>query len=320
MAIPSSDKVDLFLDVNLGVFGQVIPQKTFEGAAMEGEAKKAISIILKEFSFPVLNVIYSASGRLFVKDQYHLKVGTRLEELEVRVKIEADPADVLLLGIHPMDITVSKPDEPSVQVQPKFPELLTGLTTLIPAIAPFAGLLSGLGLIFGPLIRPKFHILDKTLLSKSDQSPAEFGWYHKAHKEIQQEGPHLGMAFLGVRKNIASLRVTATLLTDWEEGKVENQETLFDDTLAIVHPEAPKTPDLYDLTDVTQLPVTLSRDVVEKLLGVTATELDDLIKDGRVVAFGSGDKQRITKGSIISALGLDKLIGGSEAAAAGAAA
>ena len=294
------NKVDLFLDVNLGVFGQIRPTQ-FVGAAREGKTKEAISIILKEYSFPVLNVTYSASGRLFVKDHNDLKVSTRLEELEARVRIDGAEKDVVVLGVYPMETTVSKPDQPPIQIQPDVPGLISSIGALVPAVAPFAGVLSGLGLTFGPLIKPRFHILDKAFLADR----TEFGWYRMSHEDTQQEGPHLGMAFLMVHKAAKRLSVSATLSTDWEGGKVDNQVITIVKELTLVHPDQPKTPDLYDLSDVRELPITLSRAEIQNLLGVSGFELDDLLARGILKAFGSGDSMRITKGSVISALGLE---------------
>jgi len=44
------DRVDLFADVNLGVFGLLRPD-SFTGVATADKTREAISLILKEFTF-----------------------------------------------------------------------------------------------------------------------------------------------------------------------------------------------------------------------------------------------------------------------------
>ncbi|MEE8586483.1 MAG: hypothetical protein V3T83_16700, partial [Acidobacteriota bacterium] len=187
------EKVDFYADCNLGIFGLLAPEKTFMGAAVDEKTNVAIRTILSKFSFPSLNVLFSASGRLRSKDENDLKVDTKLDEMEVRVTLRAlDPegnaipfdkngtnSPVSVLGLYPFETRVSDAEEPPVQVTPNLPAILEALapeepaapspgTPAVPASFGFldlAGVISGLGLVFGGLFKARFSILDKALLA-----------------------------------------------------------------------------------------------------------------------------------------------------------
>ena len=142
-------EVDQFVDINLGVFGLIRPER-FTGAAAGTQVTQAISEILSKLTFPSLNVLYSATAKLLILRDQKLKVGAKLEELELRVeiervKVEVDgekktvrnpgPELVKILGIEPSRTQALKiiPDVGSV------PDL-SGLASALG---------SGLGLAFG---------------------------------------------------------------------------------------------------------------------------------------------------------------------------
>lgn len=304
-------KVDQYVDVNLGVFGLLQP-KLFGGAAIGDKAASAISLVLEHFSFPVLNVLFSASGRLREKDRNDLKVETRLDEMEVRIKVvplkkddgpidldRSQPSNALeVLGVFPFESEVAEPEHPRFQVTPNVSSLLSA----IPAdavLGPLTGIISGLGLAVAPLFRPKFRILEKAFVADIN----EFGWYRQSHEKVQQEGPHYGAAFLQVKREVRKLSVTASLATDWKGGDVDNQLDEITTVIEVKHPEPPKTPLLSDLRSPATIPLVVPREDVKKLLSVDDGELDELIKGGRLDAFGANKKQ-ITKGSLLKLLGL----------------
>ncbi len=73
-------EVSQFVDINLGMFGLVRPQR-FTGAATGTQVSEALSEILSKLTFPSLNVLYSATAKLLIQKGQMLMVGAKLEVL-----------------------------------------------------------------------------------------------------------------------------------------------------------------------------------------------------------------------------------------------
>ncbi|MEE8587221.1 MAG: hypothetical protein V3T83_20470, partial [Acidobacteriota bacterium] len=142
-----------------------------------------------------------------------------------------------------------------------------------------------------------------------------FGWYKRSKAEVQQEGPHYGTAFLQVAREVNSKRVDTLeaeieLATDWKGGGVDNQFMKRTRKLKIHHPAVPATPIITGSKAAEDLTLTVPGDEVMTLLGLVDTEkLKDLIASGTLTSFNyqnglEADKVRVTKGSLIDALGV----------------
>lgn len=297
-------RVDLYVGVNVGIFGLVLPDK-FVGAAAGEEASAAVSLVLKHYSFPTLNFTFSASGRLNPKGSDELKIATTLEEIEMRVKLHAldakgmlldDPAALAVLGLYPDDTTATTHESP-LQFAPN----LAGLAGALPGVGTaLSGVISALGVTVPRLIPQRFPITDKAFYA----GPCEFGWYARSDQEKQKEGLRYGASVLQVSRLVAAIRADITVATDWRKD-VTPQMLKLSSTIAINHPELPKSPQLVDLQSPESLPLTISRDDVMSLLDVSSAELDALIDSGELKAFGSG-RRRVSKGSVLRLLGLSQ--------------
>ena len=306
--MPGREKVDLFVDANLGGFGLLLV-KQFGSVNIDDAFADAIKQVLGKFSFPVLNIVSSASGKLVKKDKNDLKVESWLEEMETRVTLKAfgsdgtqlqgQPGDVSkpleVLGLLPSETKSSEPEEPPIQMAPN----VSGILSAVGGGGPIRGVISALGLTLAPLFKPKPKILQKTFRA----SASEFGWYLRSDDQAQQEGVHYTAAVLQVSRDVDKLEVVVEQISDWKKGGVDNQKIPLTKTLKMSHPRVPTTPQLSDLSSPATIPIVVPREDVRKLLAITDEELEALISDGPLVAFGAG-KKRITKGSLVSLLGL----------------
>ena len=302
------EKVDLFVDASLGGFGLLLVQQ-FGSVNIDYAFADVIKQVLGKFSFPVLNIVSSASGKLTTKDKNDLKVESWLEEMETRVTLKAygsdgtqlqgQPGDVSkpleILGLLPSETKSSEPEEPPIQMTPNVSSILSA----VGGGGPIAGVISALGLTLAPLFKPKPKILQKTFRASAN----EFGWYLRSDDQVQQEGVHYTAAVLQVSRDVDKLDVVVEHISDWKKGGVDNQNIPLTKTLKVIHPAVPDTPQLSDLSSPTTIPIVVPREDVRKLLAITDGELGTLISDGLLVAFGAG-KKRITKGSLVGLLGL----------------
>jgi hypothetical protein len=301
------EKVDLHCEVNLGVFGLVRPDN-LAGLATGDKATEAVGLVLKEFTFPSLNIVFAASARLRERDHNDLKVETQLDEMELRVVLTpldvagkpiADGAKCSLLGVDPYGTTAAKV-EPPFQVAPNVSSILTAIPSIPSALT---GIVSGLGLSFGSVMKPSFPITSKAFLA----GPREFGWYLKSNETEQKEGVHYGTAFLQLSRSVAKLQVQLTLGSDWKGGSVDNQsEPTLTTILEVKHPAPPETPQITDFTSPDSLPLVIPRDDVKKLLAIDDAEFAVLVSQKRLDAFGSGDAQVVTKGSLLALLRIEQ--------------
>jgi hypothetical protein len=243
---PGRGKLDLHADVNLGEFGLLVPNRFIGPAA----SRDAIVRVLGEYSFPRLNVVFSASARLLDRDPNDLEAATRLEEMELRFVLEPRDAQdrpiaaggspaLEVLGLYPFESRASA-GEPPVTLVPRVSTILGAVG--IPST--LSGVVSGLGLTFRSLLSPRFPPMGKAFMA----GPDEFGWYLRSDKETTSEGLHYGTAFLQVRRAVARIRVHGTLATDWSGGGVDNQLCQLRADLRVPHPPTPETPILPDPT------------------------------------------------------------------------
>jgi hypothetical protein len=238
-------RVDLHADVNLGEFGLLIANR-FSGPA---SSREAIVRVLGEYSFPRLNVVFSASSRLLDRDENDLEVGARLEEMEMRLVVESldaggrplDPARGLrpeVLGLYPFESRSAEREAP-VRIAPRLTSILDAVEGVPPGLS---GVLSGLGLTFASLLGPAFPTVHKAFMA----GPDEFGWYVRSREDAPAEGLHYGTAFLQIHRKVAGIRVHGTLATDWAGGGVDNQICRLRTDLEVPHPPTPETPILVD--------------------------------------------------------------------------
>lgn len=145
--------VDLFVDANLGVFGKVFPQNDFALLNNNEKVSSAVSALLSAVTFPTLNIVFSAAGRLRERNRKNLKDDIRLDEMEMRVKIVPlgkdgqelvqgidEVAPVRVLGIDPFKtkaIKVVETEDGSV-VSPE----AAGGNSLVPELAGVASTLA----------------------------------------------------------------------------------------------------------------------------------------------------------------------------------
>ena len=298
------EKVDLHVDVNLGVFGLLRPDQ-FTGVATAERAKEAVSVVLQEFSFPSLNIVFAASGRMRQKDNDSAVIDSKLKQMEVRLIISpindqgaviADPNQCVVLGIHPYE-TKTEEQDPQLQITPDVSSLLTAIPGIPAAVT---GVVSALGLTFGPLFKPKFPIIENAFFGNR----REFGWYLRSSKENRKEGIHYGLAFLQVSRKVSKLKVDVNFGSDWDGGGVDVQSEKPSITIEVKHPKIPDTPTIVDFTNPDELPLVIPRDDVKTLLSIDDADLDQLLASSNgLVAFGK-DRKHITKGSLIRVLEL----------------
>lgn len=264
-----------------------------------------MSAILREFTFPSLNIVFAASARLREKDHNDLRVETKLDEMELRVAITpldkedkpiAGKTKCEILGLHPFETKAAKV-EPPFQMASNVSSILAAIPGIPGAIS---GVVSGLGLSFGSLLKPKIPILDKAFLAGG----SEFGWYLKSNEQEQKEGVHHGVAFLQMARTVAKLKVQVVLGSDWKGGGVDNQSENFVKTLTVRHPDPPATPQITDFTSSESLSLVIPRDDVKTLLNIDDAAFDALVESKRLVAFRTADKCVVTKGSLITLLGV----------------
>ena len=276
------EKVDLFLDVLDGGFGLLLVQH-FAGVKLADQFLK-INETLRGFSFPVVNFVFSASGRLREKDHNDLTVYTRLDELELRATVaSAQNGYVKVIGLLPGETATSKLGDPAAQFLPNFSY------TLGPV-----GL--GLGLAISAFRRPRSEVLAKPFLA----GEREFGWYVKSGAERSGEGVHHSAAVLQVDRNTEELQIKVALATDWEGGGVNNQTLEKEKHVNISHPAAPRTPLLMDITDPAKLPALLPKAVVSAALGEEV--LKEMIDDKTLVRYGSETDYFVTRASLLALL------------------
>lgn len=142
-------------------------------------------------------------------------------------------------------------------------------------------------------------------------SRQEFAWYLRALKADdippdQQEifipdGTHYGSAFLQVRRDVRMIKVRAVLAADWNKNAVNTIDEQVVE-VPVFHPPLPKTPTLTRFTNPDVMPLLAPRGDVERFLGVKPNELDTLVKDGQLKAFGEG-ADNITRASLLKLLG-----------------
>ena len=302
------NKVDLYLDAHHGGFGLLLV-KQFGGVVIDDQFATHIQSILQNYSFLVINFVFSASGRLRRKDNNDAKVETSLEELELRVSVtptvkeSADGPLVEMIGLLPWETETVVPEDPPVQMTPN-PASILGAIAGTEALA--TGILSGLELVVAPLFRPRPRILFKAFVNNQAGSckPPEFGWYMQSKGETQQEGLHYSAAILKVNKNVEKLKIEGAMLTDWKGGNVDNQKISISKEINVIHPQKPRTPQLSDLSDPSKMTLVLIETDVMKLLGAEQQELDSLIEKGTLVAIGGkSGKRRITRASLLKYLG-----------------
>ena len=198
--MPGREKVDLFVDANLGGFGLLLV-KQFGSVNIDDAFADAIKQVLGKFSFPVLNIVSSASGKLIEKGKSKAKVATWLEEMETRVTLKAYGSDgttelqgqLEVLGLLPSETKAGEPGEPPIQMTPNIPSILSAVGgPALGAAGPIGGVISALGLTLAPLFKPRPKILQKTFLASAN----EFGWYLSSDNDVQQEGVHYTAAVL----------------------------------------------------------------------------------------------------------------------------
>ncbi|MEM7482361.1 MAG: hypothetical protein AAF481_14385 [Acidobacteriota bacterium] len=292
-----SQRVDVFVTANLGIFGFVQPNG-FSGAALGDKTTEALSAVLKNFSFPSLNLAFAASARLRPRSSTSMVTGTKLQEMELRVILEAleqtdgpAPPDgeplIKILGLEPSETLARVIEErPEDGFRPSSTSL--GYSS--------KGRSYNLSYTYVP--RRRTIQLEKATLA----APDEFGWYLRSSGAEQKEGLHYGTAFLQLSRKVKRLRVKVGLASDWTNG-VPNQIEDFTIDLGVHHPPIPKTPQLTDVTDMRSLPIVIPRDDIKTLLAITDEELSRLISNKDLRAFGSEGKL-ITKGSLSRLLGL----------------
>ena len=277
-------KIDIHFDVLHGGFGLLLAEQ-FSGARLTDQFKK-IKNTLNEFTFPVVNVVFSASGRLREKDQNHLVVSTRLEELELRIIVTPNNGgtQVKTIGLFPWETITSKPAEDLESVTPSFSSVL-GPVTL------------GLGVAISAFFRPQPKVLLKAFMGGRN----EFGWYMKSQAERSCEGVHHTAAVLQVDREVNTLKLEGALATDWVGGDVDNQTKLINKTFKVNHPPVPQNPLLMDITDPTNLPIVLRKEAVSSILGRRV--VNKLIAANKLVTYETHNAVLITRASFLKLLG-----------------
>ena len=315
VAAERDERVDIYFDCNLGVFGLLRPER-FAGVATGDKVTEAISAILKEVSFPSLNIVFSATGRLLERGKRAMKLGALLQEAELRVtvepldqngnevKFEAPARPLKILGLEPSETEALK-FVPDIGAIPDIPSPLVGVISGIESLLGFGSSLSKIASSFlgsgssDEPPQPSFVLLEAATIAKAN----EFAFYLRSKADQLKDGTHFGVAFLQLSRKVTKLRVRATLATDWQGTRIKNQIEDFEVILDVNHPRIPQTPSITDFTATSSIPIVVPRDDVKTLLSIEDAELDELIKTKRLVSFGKESKH-ITKGSLINLLGL----------------
>ena len=175
----SRDKVHIFFDVLHGGFGLLLVQQ-FSGVKLAKQFAE-INNTLTQFTFPVVNFVFSAAGRLRKKDRNDLTVSTRLDELELRLVVTHGASDtpVKVIGLLPAETVTSKPKDQAAKFTPSISSIF-GPVTL------------GLGVAISAFHRPRPEVLVKPFMGGEN----EFGWYMKSGAERSGEGVHHTAAIL----------------------------------------------------------------------------------------------------------------------------
>ena len=302
------EKVHVFLDVLHGGFGLLLVEQ-FGNVKLAKEFGDAIKKALNDFTFPVVNFVFSAAGKLRHQDNNDLKVETRLDELQLGVTVTGLDNDgnelpeggqeekpVKTLGLFPWQTLTAKPQGSTAKFAPSLSATLGPLT-------------AGLSVAVSALLRPRPEVLLKPFMGNYNK----FGWYMKSDDEKSCEGVHYAAAVLQVHRDVEQLDIRAKLQTDWIGGNVDNQTITFepDRRFEVCHPDEPKTPMLVDVTDPTTLPILLTRDMVSGLFGEDLT--DTLIDGGELKTMETSVKRSdgngmeplilITRASLLTCLG-----------------
>ena len=279
------DKVHIFFDVLHGGFGLLLVEH-FSGVKLTKQFEE-IKKTLTDFTFPVVNFVFSAAGRLRKKDHNDLAVSTHLEELELRIVVTHGDGDtpVKTIGLMPGETTTSKPRNHAAKVAPSISSVF-GPVTL------------GLGVAISAFHRPRPEVLVKPFMG----GPNEFGWYMKSGPERSSEGVHHAAAILQVSRNVETLKIRGELATDWEGGRVDNQTRRIETIFAVHHPAVPKSPVLLDPTDTTKWPILLRKEVVSSMLGEEA--VNEMIQNNTLVTYRRQDDHvLVSRASLLKALG-----------------
>ena len=298
------NKVDLFLDVQHLGFGLLLANQ-FAGVKIDNKFSAAVKSILNEFSFPVLNFTFSASGKLLRIDNNDLKVETWLEELELRINLKPvenkgdsapkDDSALKVIGLLPFETKAASEDSP-IQITPDLGNILKAIPSLSSTLS---GIVSGLGVAVAPLFKPKPRVLHKAFVATS----REFGWYQQASEDVSQEGVRYTAAVLQAKRDVSALEVEMTLTTDWIKGNVDNQTATLKRRVELNHPKEPDTPRLALTRNGSDLPIVLTKVEVMEILDIDGKQLQKLINHKKLDAFGKADKNLcISKGSLLNLL------------------
>ncbi len=327
--------VDVYADFNLDTFGLLLPER-FTGVA-SGNLTKGISKILEYFSFPSLNILFSASGQLTrinnKKNQDYLK--EQIDELQNRISIEAyDKNDnmlstdhVSILGLNPSETEVTTATSEgggsttnAFQYKPNISAILKEIAALesddednhafpVAAVAMVASAAAqGLQLAFGGKKKndkPKKTVQITQMASITGAN--SFSWYMHSLDNVKKDGLHYGTAFLQVSRKVSYLKVKAQVHVDWVYidgiSNVPSTTSNFEKKIPVYHTDPPKTALTTDFTSADSIPIVIPRNDIKGLLNIEDQDLDNLIKDNKLLAFGK-EQKHISKGSLIKLLDL----------------
>lgn len=312
------------LDAQFGGFGLVLP-KDLTIPKNEKTVADKVKGILETYTFPVLNIEYSATAAM-KQDDSHKNIrdldNTEGMLIEGEICPVQEPEDravqVEVLGLNPYQTISAKPDMPPLGMKPDIGALIAGAGMAFPAFAPFSPLagklFSGLGLFFNNLINPPPSIHRKAYLQQremEDGAKRVFGWYYGKDEDGKEQGPHYSQVFLRVSRPKKEgkpiqdrvdirLGLTLTFTTAWR--RAENIQVQRKGVIGLVLPKIPSTPDVYDKGKVDSLPLTIRKEDVRAILGVSKPGADgrdplDLLDLKEIGG-------RITKGSLMKAVGL----------------
>ncbi|MEO1337293.1 MAG: hypothetical protein AAFV29_16745, partial [Myxococcota bacterium] len=297
-----------------------------------------VAKILEYFSFPSLNVVFSAAGRLVPVSDQDLLLKGLLDELETRLTLQPLDKDgkkmplesLSILGLEPSATEVRSEEEdgggrtsmqfeykPNISAifdtikqlsdpsDPPTSEPNPASAAAIAAVASAAA--QGLQLAFGGRKDSKVKTVRRITQMASLASHREFAWYMRSFGDIKKDGVHFGTAFLQVSREVESIDVNIELKSDWAHVKkvanFPNQIKKLTKRIPVHHAPAPKTPILTDFASTSSIPIVVPRADVQNLLQIEDDELQDLIDSGQLKAFGE-KKKHITKGSLVSLLDL----------------
>ncbi len=327
----------IYADSNLDAFGLLIPER-FTGAATD-KINQGIVKILEHFSFPSLNLVFSVAGKLAKHPKNPTKVlvlRALLNNFENRVSIkpldqdgrELSRKSLSILGLEPSATEVRTEtteaqghSSTSWEYKPDISAIIDKIIEIekdpaksheripIAAIGMVASVAAkGLQLAFGSKKkqrRPK-KTTEITQMA-SLESAHEFAWYLNSFGEVFKDGIHHGSAFLQVSKDVKYIEVTATVKVGWKyQNKIStfpHETHEFKKRIPVYHTKPPKTALITDFTSPSSIPIVIPRKDVRKLLSIEDVELEALIKQGKLNAYGE-NKSVITKGSLIDLLGI----------------